>query len=136
MQLTKIFIAGLVGGTFAFLAGWIIFGILLKDIMSEGMNTIMRAEEEMVFWAMILSNVLWATTIAWIFVQWAKITTWQGGAIAGAILGFLITASFDFGFYAMTTMFSITDLIRDITVNTIWVALMGAVIGWWLGWKK
>jgi hypothetical protein len=136
MNTNRILLAGLVGGVFAFFVGWLIFGILFKDMMPEGMSGVLRKEEDMIIWAIALSNILWAVTIAYIFVQWANISTWQAGVMAGAILGFLITASFDFGFYSMTTLFTIQEVIIDVLINTIWVAIMGAVIGWWLGWKK
>jgi hypothetical protein len=136
MNINRILLAGLVGGVFAFLAGWLIFGILLKDMMPAGMVSVMRKDEDFVFWAIILSNLFWGITLAYIFVQWANISTWQAGAFAGAVLGFLISASYDFGFYSMTTLYSIQDVLTDIIINTLWVGLIGAVIGWWLGWKK
>lgn len=136
MNTNRILIAGLIGGIFAFFAGWLIFGLLLTDIMPQGMMTMMRKDEDMIFWAMILSNILWAITLAFIFVQWANITTLKAGAIAGAILGFLITSAFDFGLFSMTTLFTLPEVMRDILINTVWVAILGGVIGWWLGWKK
>jgi uncharacterized membrane protein len=73
--------------------------------------------------------------IAYIFVQWANISTWLTGAKAGAILGFLISAAYDFGFFAMTHMFTLNSMAIDIIVNTFYVGIMGAVVGWWLGRK-
>ena len=73
--------------------------------------------------------------MAFIFVQWASITTWMSGAKAGAILGLLIATAYDMNFYAMTTMFTLQDVVMDIIMNTLFVAVMGAVVGWWLGRK-
>ena len=58
MKITKIVIGGIVGGISFFFLGWLIYGVLLMDFMSEFSNTTFnRPEEEMVWWAMILSNM-------------------------------------------------------------------------------
>ncbi|HQU97164.1 MAG TPA: hypothetical protein PLO39_13530, partial [Saprospiraceae bacterium] len=84
---------------------------------------------------MLLSNICWAVLLSYIFVQWANINTLQGGAMAGAITGFLAIASFDFGMYAMTTLYSLQSLATDIVINIIMGACVGGFIGWWLGWR-
>lgn len=129
----KILVAGLIGGIFAFFAGWLIYGILLKGWMPSGMAAVQRPETEMVWWAMIASNLLWGIFIAYVFVQWANISTLQGGAVAGAILGFLISAAFDTGLYSMTTLYATADIVKDVAMTTVFTALLGAVVGWWLG---
>ena len=136
MNTNRILLAGLVSGVFAFLAGWLIFGILFKDLMPASMSSVMRSDENMIMWAMVVSNLLWGLLMAYIFVQWANISTWQSGATAGALLGLMITASFDTGYYAMTTLFTLQEVAVDVAINTVWVALIGAFTGWWLGWKK
>ena len=86
-------------------------------------------------WAMIASNLLWGIFLAYVFVQWANITTFQSGAIAGATLGFLIVLALDMGFYAMTTMYTIEDIVKDVIINAVYMALLGGILGWWLGRK-
>ncbi len=136
MNTNRILLAGLVGGVFAFLFGWLLWGIIFKDMMPAGMASVTRAEADMVMWAMVASNLIWGVLMAYIFVQWANISTWLSGAKAGAILGLLISAAYDMGFFSMTTLFTLQDVAFDIALNTFFVAVMGAVIGWWLGWKK
>ena len=136
MNTNRILLAGLVGGVFAFLFGWLLWGIIFKDMMPAGMASVTRAEADMVMWAMVASNLIWGVLMAYIFVQWANISTWLSGAKAGAILGLLISAAYDMGFFSMTTLFTLQDVALDIALNTFFVAVMGAVIGWWLGWKK
>ncbi|HRG43088.1 MAG TPA: hypothetical protein PKY97_01445 [Saprospiraceae bacterium] len=135
MNTQKILIAGIVGGIFSFLLGWVVFGVLLKDMDPGGYASVMRPEEDFVFWSMLLSNICWAVLLSYIFVQWANINTLQGGAMAGAITGFLAIASFDFGMYAMTTLYSLQSLATDIVINIIMGACVGGFIGWWLGWR-
>jgi hypothetical protein len=136
MNTNRILLAGLVGGIFAFFFGWLLFGIILSAWMPSGMTSVLRPEADMVMWAMGLSNILWGIFLAYIFVQWANISTWQGGAWAGAIIGFFISAAYDTGFFAMTTMYTLKDVAIDVALNTVYVAVTGAVIGLWLGWKK
>ncbi len=135
MNTNKILVAGLIGGVFSFFFGWLLFGILLKDMMPSGMASVLRPEADMIMWAMIVSNLVWGLLMAFIFVQWANISTWMSGAKAGAILGLLIATAYDMNFYAMSTLFTLQDVVMDIVMNTLFVAVMGAVVGWWLGRK-
>jgi len=135
MNTNKILVAGLIGGVFSFFFGWLVFGILLKDMMPSGMASVLRPEADMIMWAMIVSNLVWGLLMAFIFVQWANISTWMSGAKAGAILGLLIATAYDMNFYAMSTLFTLQDVVMDIVMNTLFVAVMGAVVGWWLGRK-
>ncbi len=136
MNTNRILISGLVGGIFAFFFGWLVFGILLKGQMPAGMSCVMKPQEDMVMWAMVVSNLVWGLFLAYVFVQWANVSTWQGGASAGAIMAFLISLAYDTGFFAMTNMYTLQDVAIDVALNTLYVAVVGAVIGWWLGWKK
>lgn len=137
MNANKILVAGVVGGIFAFLLGYVVWGILLKDAMPDNVPGLMRPESEMIYWALIVSNIIFGIFLSYIYVEWANISTWMTGARAGAILGFLITASYDLSFYSMSNMFGgMGELLMDIVANTVWSAIIGAFIGWWLGWRK
>lgn len=137
MNANKILVAGVVGGIFAFLLGYVVWGILLKDALPDNVPGLMRPESEMIYWALIVSNIIFGIFLSYIFVEWANISTWMTGARAGAILGFLITASYDLSFYSMSNMFGgMGELLMDIVANTVWSAIIGAFIGWWLGWRK
>ncbi len=136
MNTNRILLAGLIGGVFGFFFGWLLFGILLNGQMPLGMTSVLRAESDMVMWAMVLSNLIWGLFLAYVFVQWANISTWMSGASAGALMGFLISAAYDTSFFSMTTMYTLSDVAMDVALNTLYVAVVGAVVGWWLGWKK
>ncbi len=135
MNTNKILVAGLIGGIFAFFFGWLVFGLLFPDLMKIPLEGFMKPEADMVMWAMFVSNLLWGLLMAYIFVQWANISTWMAGAKAGATLGLLISAAYDFGFFAMTNMFTLNSMLIDIVVNTLYVGILGAVVGLWLGRK-
>ena len=133
MNLKKITLVGLLGGVFSFFFGWLLFGIIFKDSMAYQLEGVMKGESEMVWWAMIASNLLWGLFFAYIFVQWANITTWLAGLKAGAILGFLIVAAFDVGLFSMTNLLTLNSMVIDILLNTVYCAIMGAFIGWVAG---
>ncbi|MBK9735023.1 MAG: hypothetical protein IPO92_08670 [Saprospiraceae bacterium] len=59
--------------------GWLVFGIIFKDAMNVPMEGFMKPESEFVMWAMVVSNLMWGLLMAYIFVQWANISTWMSG---------------------------------------------------------
>ena len=133
MNFKKITLVGLLGGVFAFLFGGLLFGIIFKDFLPYQMEGVLKSEDEMVWWAMILSNLLWGWFFAFVFINWANITTWLSGFKAGAILGFLIVAAFDVGLFSMTNLLTFNSMLMDILINTIFCGIMGAFIGWVAG---
>jgi len=55
----KILRGALFGGIVYFLLGWLVWGILLMDFFSASMNQCAsRPDSEMVWWAIILSNLV------------------------------------------------------------------------------
>lgn len=136
MNLQKILVSGVIIGVVSFFLGWLVWGILLVDVLKmDGMSAVMRPETDMIMWAMAVSNILWGILLAYIFVEWANISTFQNGMIAGAVLGFLISAAYDTGFYSMTTLFTLQEVVKDVLVNTVLTGILGGLLGWWLGRK-
>ncbi len=135
MSIKKIMIAGIAGGIIYFLLGWLVYGILLKDFYAAHMNnSSMRPEADMIWWAMIASNLLWGIFIAYIFNRWANINTVSAGLSAGAIIFLFIGLSMSLGFYAYTTMYGdMTGMVVDILVGVVMGAIVGAVTGFVLG---
>lgn len=135
MSIKKITIAGIAGGVVYFLLGWLVYGMLLKDFMASNMNTtIMRPETEMIWWAMIASNILYGVFFAYIFNRWANITTLSAGVTAGGILSLLLGLSMSLGFYAYSTMYgTMTGMAVDIIVSVVMGAIVGGVVGLVLG---
>lgn len=114
-----------------FFLGWLVYGILLMDFYeANGNQTINRPMEEMVWWALIVSNLLSGFLLAIVF-DWTNTTDVLEGMKKGAILGFLMSASFDLSMFSMTTWFiGKRLLVVDIGVSTLFVAVGGAVIAW------
>lgn len=85
----------------------------------------MKAEADMVMWAMIASNLLWGLLMAYIFVQWANISTWLPGLKQVLRLDFLLVQHMILVFFAMTNMYTLNSMLIDIVVNTLFVGIMG-----------
>lgn len=135
---TKVLLAALAGGVAFFLLGWLVFGILLdpyyKSMMTEQGVAAQRGQSDMILWAVALSNLVYGFLLALIYHRWASISTFQSGAIAGAIISFLITLSFDLGMYAMFTLWTGgAGLIVDPLANAVVGGIAGGVVGWALG---
>jgi hypothetical protein len=130
MNTKKILLGSFAGAVTYFLLGWLIYGMLLMDYMTNscpnfpGLN---RNESEMLLWMMFISNLLSALLMAYIF-DLGKISGWMNGLKQGAIIGFIITAAFDTGMYAMTFMLTKNWIIIDVLAGTVMAAIVGAVI--------
>jgi len=133
MKWTKVLFAGVMTGVFAFFFGWLVFGIIFPDSTDYGVAGLGRPEGEMVWWAMIASNLLWGLFLAYVFIRWASISTWWTGFKAALVIGFLVTAAFDTGMYSMTNMFSLSSMLLDILINTVYTGILGAFAGWIIG---
>ena len=134
MNVNKMLLGALAGGVAYFFLGWLVWGTLLAGIME--MPAEMKAvvgKEPMVMWSMIVSCLVYALLLAYIFERWAGISTFLTGAKAGALIGGLSAASVDFSFYSMTNMMNTTQLVTDIVAATIVSAIVGGLIGFVLG---
>lgn len=127
MKTNKILLGGITAAVTFFLLGWLIYGILLMDFMqSNSDQSMMKAEEDMVWWAMILSNLASGFLIAFV-LSWADVKNCTNGAKYGAIIGLLMAFAVDLSFYSMSNMFySFTPVIVDTLVSGVLWAIAGA----------
>lgn len=130
----KILLSALAGGVFAFLAGWLLFGILLFDVNQKlagpGMKLVSLPEDQMHFPFLIISNMCFALLLAWLFVKHAQITSAGAGARAGAIFGLLTAIWIDSSFYSMTNLYTLPGIAVDVVSNAFMGAATGAVVAW------
>jgi hypothetical protein len=108
---------------------------LMEDNTTAAGAAAMRGEENMIWWAMIVSNIFLAYFLVYIFGKWANISTFMGGLQAGLVLGLIIGIAMDLMFYATSDMMSMTGYILDILATTVMWAITGGVIAWFLGRK-
>jgi len=137
MKTNKILVGGITGGVALFLLGWVIYGILLMDYSTANYNQCMnRPMQDMIWWSMILSNLALGFLLATIF-SWTNTTGFMAGAKTAGIIGLLLSASMDFGYYSMTTMYANpTVIIVDIIAYTVYMAIAGSIVAWVMGMVK
>ena len=138
MLTNKVLVGGLVGGVVFFLLGWLVYGIIMTDFMTANMNQCaVLPMEQMVWWAIILSNFAYAFLIA-VLIGRTKSYGLVSGALLAATIGMLMGISIDFGQYSMTTMFTggLTAVVVDVAVQTVFAAIGGGIIGAVMGMGK
>jgi hypothetical protein len=137
MKTNKILFGGLAGGLAFFLLGWLVYGVLMMDYMNANYNQCaMKPMEEMVWWALLLSNFASGFMLAFIF-SWSNTSGWMAGAKVAGIIGLLMYISFDLSMYSMSTMYKGLDVVFvDILVATVFIAVVGAIIGFVMGMGK
>lgn len=81
-------IGGIVGGVAFFFLGWLVYGILLLDFYNaNGNQSINRPMEEMVWWALIASNLFSGFLVAIVF-DWTNTIDVAAGIKKGPYLAF------------------------------------------------
>ena len=124
----KILRGTIFGGITFFLLGWLVYGILLMDFMaSNSNNCAMRPDSEMIWWAMILSNLIFGLIVT-LILKWSGASKPIDGIKIGALIGLLLCLAIDLSMYSMTTMYNITAIIVDAIVTTVLVGISGLVI--------
>lgn len=126
MQILK---GTLFGGIAYFFLGWIIWGILLANFSASNFNQCMnRPEMEMVWWAMIVSCLVYALFMT-LFLKGLGAKKWLDGLKIGALFGCLFALTIDMSFYSMTTMYSsFTGILVDVIAASLSAAITGVVI--------
>jgi hypothetical protein len=129
MKSSKILLGGIAGGIAFFLLGWLIYGVLLMDYTTTNYNQCAaRPMAEMIWWAMILSNLALGFLIAIVFI-WSNTNGVMAGAKVAGVLGLLMSVSYDFSIYSMSSMFpKLTAVFVDIFAYTFMTVITGIVV--------
>lgn len=139
MNTNKFLVGGIIGGIVYFLLGWLVWGMLLADFMNqhttEAGKAVMKAEGDMIWWALIVANILWGLVLSYVLVK-AGVSSAAAGASTGAVFSLLIAAGMQCFYYAMMNMSDTTWMAVDVAAGTVVGAIVGAVIGWYLGMGK
>lgn len=117
------------GGIVFFFLGWLIWGILLTNVMANLMDsTLNRPDDGMIWWAIILSNLIYALLLS-LVLKWSGAKSAVDGLKTGALFGLLYALSVDLGMYSMTTMIkSVSGVVVDALMYIVVSALIGLVI--------
>ena len=132
----RVLAATVAGGLVIFVLGYLIYGILLISYLKENMIQYAGLNKEPLpdFVPLVLSNLVVAFLLAFIFEYWAKVRTFVGGFKGGAVIMLLIALSKDLSFLGYMNLFrGFTPVIVDVLGETVRVAIAGGVIGQVLG---
>ena len=136
MDMKKFLMGTIAGGVSYFFLGYLIYGMALTDFMaahSGSASGVMRADMDLQFWSIALGNLLTAALLTMIFLRWANVSSFGGGASAGASIGILMAAGIDFTMYGTSNVMDLTAVCVDIVAATIMTGIVGGVIGAVLG---
>lgn len=129
----KITAATLCGALTLFLAGGLIFEVVLKSWMTENikaMGDCVNISPNMLH--IILANLVLALLFSTVLYKFG-ISTFRSGAIAAAWIAFLLVIWFDVWMFATFHFMTTQMFLMDVVTQTLMGALAGGVIGWVLG---
>lgn len=138
MNINKIILGGLIGGVVALILGFVFYGVLLTDFFSSNAGSatgVMRADDEMLWGPMIIGHVAWGVLFAYIFERWANISTFVGGAKAGAVIAVLVSLTYNMINLATTHVMNLTGALVDVVVMALVAAVTAGTVAWSLGRK-
>lgn len=124
MKTKNFLVSGVVGSIVYFLLGWLFYAILFKEFFPPNPN---EGEENLVM--IFLGGLSYGLFIAYIFVQWAQISTLGTGAKAGAIIGLFNGLYWNFFYIAMNPGYTYEAFAADVVIMTVSTIIVGAVIG-------
>jgi len=136
MNSQKFIVGGIVGGILYFLLGWVIYGMLLKDFMSSNVASgTMRADSDMIWWALIVGNLAMGFLLAYVIGKGT--VSASSGAGVGFVLGLLVCLGYDLISYATsTTINSLKVVAADVAATAVMSAIVGGIVGWVMGMSK
>lgn len=136
MDTKKLLLGALAGGLTYWLAGWLLYGLLLADTLGSTMPGMKAIQREPDVVAILIGNLIGGLLLAYIFEKWAGIRTFMGGAVAGATIGLLIAFSYDSVMHATTTLMNWGGVVLDSLIYAVISGLAGGAAGWVLGYKR
>jgi hypothetical protein len=128
MNFKNLILGTLLGGVTNFLLGWIFYGMLLANVFPAGENMNLL----LIFFGCLSFGLI----LTYIFIKWAGISTWGGGAAAGAILGTLLGLWSNFFMWSNEAAVNYGLLALDLGLGAVMGAITGAVIGFVLSKMK
>lgn len=137
MNSTKLLLGTLAGFIGYFLSGFVLYTIVFEKALASSMPnmaSVQAVEPNMV--ALVFGNLAGGFLLAWIFEKWAGIRTLGTGAINGAVIGALITLSYDSMILGTTNLMTWSGIFLDALIYAIASAVAGALVGLTLGYKR
>jgi hypothetical protein len=131
MNTQKLLIGTVVGTIYFFLIDWLLYGMLMKDMMSypEGF---MKEKPDMLW--MIIGYLIFAGAFVWIYNKGAANTTKMGeGMRYGIALGVLWGLGMNLVWYALTNGNELSTFLIDGVATIVKFAIGGIIIAYAIG---
>lgn len=130
MDTKKLLIGTLAAFVASFVMAFLIYGLILTDYMVE--NASQQAEGNMLY--ILLGHLVLSFLLAYIFVNWATISTFMGGLKGGAIIGLLLSLGMGLTFLGGSNIYSgIAPVLVDTLSGLLIWGVAGGVAGWAIG---
>ena len=124
----RIVLAVLAGGVAFFVTGFLLYGLLLREVMVA--NTAAGTMKEIPdFPPLILSNLVLAAFLTLILSKWDGARNLIGGVKAGVPIGLLWALGVGLALYAATNMMTGVGVLVDTAATVVRFAVAGGAIG-------
>lgn len=113
--------------------GGLLYGVVFAGLFEANVGTatgVMKTPPDLLWVG--LAHVPFGILLA-LVVRWRGVTTARGGAEAGAVLGFLMAASYDLSQYGTTHLWTLKLTLVEPFITMAMVGAAGAVVGVVLG---
>lgn len=127
MNVKKLLVSGIAGGIAYFFLGFLFYGVLFVNETVSAVAGVNRQMDQMIWWSLILGSLLYGILVAFVIGK-ANITNVVSGITTSAVLGFLVSASYNFTIYANTNLVTLKIMTYDIAISTAMVGLTGAAV--------
>jgi len=130
----RVVIATLVGAIVAFVLGGLLWGFALVGFFEANAGPAIGAMKEAPnFLPIALGQIPAALLLTLMIQKWEPRASLAGGAKVGALLGLLVTLSYDLTMYGSTNLMNLTAALVDPIVGMGHMAVVGAAIAIVLG---
>jgi uncharacterized membrane protein len=134
MDGNRTLVATIVGAVVAFFLGYLLWGVVLVGFFEANMGTatgVMKETPSLI--PIALGQIFGALLLTLVIQRWGNSASVAGGAKVGAIVGLLVTLSYDLTMYGSANLMNLTAALVDPVVGAVHMAVVGAAIGMVLG---
>jgi hypothetical protein len=113
--------------------GGLLYGVLFAPLFAANRGSasgVMRSPPDLLWVG--LAHLPFALLLT-LVVRWRGQLSAKGGAVTGAVLGFLMAASYDFSQYGTTNLWTLRLTLIEPLITMLMIAIAGAVVGAVLG---
>lgn len=114
------------------MAGGVLYGVVFADLFRANFGSATGVMKSPDFLWIALAHMPFGLLLS-LVVLWRGDLTLRGGAFAGATLGLLMAAGYDFSQYGTTNLWSMKLTLVDPFISMTMVAIAGAAVGPLLG---